>query len=245
MIASLLLGLSGQAYHVPAGVSQALFDQEKSFFIRGNPKLKQVALSIDDGPHILFAPKILEVLRQNHAHATFFVVGVKVQEHPEIVREMLADGNEVGNHSMTHPRLNTVSQEVVAQELTRCRSAVEKACGATTWLLRPPGERYTDEVLQTAKRLGFITVAATIGAADYIVPGDHSWTRGNPGYQEHVNAVQEAVFKQLKNGGIIDLHDMPTTADALDAIIKGIRQRGYKIVTVSEMLKRLPVSRRA
>ena len=90
-----------------------------------------------------------------------------------------------------------------------------------------------------------VPTAATIGAADYIVPGDHSWTRGNPGYQEHVNAVQEAVFKQLKNGGIIDLHDMPTTADALDAIIKGIRQRGYKIVTVSEMLKRLPVSRRA
>ena len=239
LVASLLLAVTQQAHYVPAEVSDALFDHDKSFFLRGNPKLKEVALSIDDGPHILYAPKILQVLRQNHAHATFFVVGLKVQEHPELVREMLADGNEVGNHSMTHPRLNTVSQEVVAQELLRCREAVQKAAGVNTWLLRPPGERYTDDVLQTAKRLGFITVAATIGAADYIVPGDHTWDRKNPGYQVHVDAVQEAVFKQLKNGGIIDLHDMPTTADALDAIIKGIRKRGYRIVTVSQMLMRL------
>ena len=221
-------------------VNSDLFDEDLSFFNRGNPKIKEVALSIDDGPHILYAPKILEVLRQNHAHATFFVVGKKVLEHPELAREMVADGNEIGNHSMTHPRLNTLPLDEVRDEITQCEAAVLKATGVTTRLLRPPGERYNDNDLLVAKKLHYITVAANIGANDYIVPGDRSWYRGNPGYQDHLDSISKSVFKQLKNGGIIDIHDMPTTADALEIVIKGIRSRGYKIVTVSELLGHLP-----
>ena len=217
-----------------------MFNDSLSFFRRGNPKLKEVALSIDDGPHEQYAPKILEVLRQDKAHATFFVVGKKVDEHPELVREMLADGDEIGNHSMSHPRFDTLPIDQVRKQISDCDAAVYKACGVTTRLLRPPGERYTDDILRTAKEMHYITVAANITAGDYILIGDTSWYRGNPGYQAHVDAIPKTVFKQLKNGGIIDLHDMPTTADALDAIIKGIRRRGYKIVTVSELLAHLP-----
>ena len=224
----------------PGTPSDELFDSNLAFFLRGNLKVKEVALSIDDGPHIQYAPKILEVLRQNKAHATFFVVGIKVKEHPELVREMLADGNEVGNHSMTHPRLNKLPLDEVKREITECGDAVFKATGKRMTLMRPPGERYTDAVLKVAKDLHYISVAANIGVGDYILVGDRSWYRGNPGYEAHVDSIPESVFKQLKNGGIIDLHDMPTTADALDAVIKGIRSRGFKIVTVSELLRHLP-----
>ena len=217
-----------------------MFDTPLSFFKRGNPKLKEVALSIDDGPHILYAPKILDVLRKNHVRATFFVVGKKVDEHPEIIRQMVKDGHEIGNHSMTHPRLDTLSLEAVRQEITGCAASVLKASGVKLKLLRPPGERYTDDVLRVAKGLGYISVAENIGVSDYILVGDRSWYRGNPGYQEHVDSILTNVLKQLKNGGIIDLHDMPTTADALDDLIKGIRQRGYKIVTVSKLLSHVP-----
>lgn len=236
------LGLQNASAHSPKrqALTSDLFDEDLAFFNRGNPKVKEVALSIDDGPHILYAPKILEVLRQNHAHATFFVVGKKVLEHPELAREMIADGNEIGNHSMTHPRLNTLPLDEVREEITQCEAAVLKATGVTTRLLRPPGERYNDNDLLVAKKLHYITVAANIGANDYILPGDRSWYRGNPGYQEHLESISKSVFKQLKNGGIIDIHDMPTTADALDIVIKGIRSRGYKIVTVSELLGHLP-----
>lgn len=221
-------------------VDPELFDSHLAFFKRGDPKAKVVALSIDDGPHILYAPKILAMLKANHAHATFFVVGNKVNEHPEIVREMVANGNEVGNHSMTHPRLDTLSQEGVKKEIAGCEDAVFKAAGVRTKFLRPPGERYSDEVLATAKEMNYISVAANIGISDYILVGDRTWYRDNPGYQAHVDAIPRQVFKQLKNGAIIDLHDMPTTADALETVIKGIRRRGYKIVTVSELLARLP-----
>jgi peptidoglycan/xylan/chitin deacetylase (PgdA/CDA1 family) len=217
-----------------------LFDKDLAFFKRGNPDLKEVALSIDDGPHYQYVPKILETLRKQHVHATFFVVGKKVVESPGIAREMIADGNEIGNHSMTHPRLDTVPLDVVRKEISQCQAAVKKATGRDTTLLRPPGVRYTNAVLRLAKEMGYTTVAAGITTGDYILTGDYSWYRGHAGYQDHVNAMPQRVFKQLKNGGIIDLHDMPATADALDAIIKGIRERGYKIVTVSELLAHLP-----
>ncbi len=80
-----------------------MYDASLAYFKRGDPRLAEVALSIDDGPHVAFAPQILATLRKEGVHATFFVVGIKVNEHPEIVRQMLAEGNEVGNHSMTHP----------------------------------------------------------------------------------------------------------------------------------------------
>jgi peptidoglycan/xylan/chitin deacetylase (PgdA/CDA1 family) len=244
-VAAILFGVLGSQGAIARPIKKQstnndLFDEDLSFFNRGNPKVKEVALSIDDGPHILYAPKILEILRQNHAHATFFVVGKKVLEHPELAREMVADGNEIGNHSMTHPRLNTLPLDEVRDEITQCEAAVLKATGVTTRLLRPPGERYNDNDLLVAKKLHYITVAANIGANDYILPGDRSWYRGNPGYQEHLDSISKSVFKQLKNGGIIDIHDMPTTADALEIVIKGIRSRGYKIVTVSELLEHLP-----
>ena len=159
---------------------------------------------------------------------------------PELTPKEIADGNEIGNHSMTHPRLNTLPLDEVRDEITQCEAAVLKATGVTTRLLRPPGERYNDNDLLVAKKLHYITVAANIGANDYIVPGDRSWYRGNPGYQDHLDSISKSVFKQLKNGGIIDIHDMPTTADALEIVIKGIRSRGYKIVTVSELLGHLP-----
>jgi peptidoglycan/xylan/chitin deacetylase (PgdA/CDA1 family) len=223
-----------------ASIDPDLYDSQLAFFKRGDPKVKEVALSIDDGPHILYAPKILAELKANHAHATFFVVGSKVNEHPEIVRQMVADGNEVGNHSMTHPRLDTISQTEVKKEIGDCEEAVFKAAGVRTKLLRPPGERYTDEVLATAKEMNYMSVAANIGISDYILVGDRSWYRNDPGYQAHVDAIPRQVFKQLKRGAIIDLHDMPTTADALSTVIKGIRRRGYKIVTVSELFAHLP-----
>ncbi len=226
--------------HTSGHLIAGTFDPALSFFQRGNPKVKEVALSIDDGPHIQYAPKILAVLRQDHCHATFFVVGKKVQEHPELVREMLAGGNEVGNHSMTHPRLDSVPLERVRSEISGCQQAVFQAANYKTWLLRPPGERYTETILRAAKAMHYVTVAANIVTGDFILVGDTTWYRGNPGYQQHVSAIPRLVFKQLKNGAIIDLHDMPTTADALDIVIKGIRKRGYKIVTVSQLLSHLP-----
>ena len=206
---------------------------------RGNPNVKEVALTIDDGPHIKWAPHILQTLKENNVHATFFVVGKKVDENPQLVRQMLADGNEVGNHSMTHPRLTQVELKRVHDELVACHKAVFAATGYRMKLMRPPGLQYTKDVLLIGKKLGYITVEENIAVGDFILKGDRSWYEGSDGFYTHVEQVRSNVFKQLKPGAIIVIHDMPVTSAALDSILKGIKQRGYRIVTVSEMLKHL------
>ena len=206
---------------------------------RGNPNLREVALTIDDGPHVQWAPHILETLKKNHVHATFFVVGKKVLEHPEIVRQMLSDGNEVGNHSMTHPRLTKIDLKAVNEELVNCHKTVFEATGYRMKLMRPPGLQYTDGVLKIGKQLGYITVEENIAVGDFILKGDRSWYEGSSGFDGHVEQVRANVFKQLKPGAIIVIHDMPVTSAALDSILKGIQERGYRIVMVSEMLKHL------
>lgn len=218
------------------------YDRSLALLRRGNPALKEVALTIDDGPHVKYVPKILQVLREDRIHATFFVVGKKVQEHPEIVREMLADGNEVGNHSMTHPRFITLKPDGVRREISGCAKAVFKATGRKMTLVRPPGLRYTDDILKIDKSMHYITVEENIAVGDFIVVGDRTWYRDSPKFAGHVATIKHNVFKQLKNGAIIVLHDMPATADALHDIITGIHQRGYQIVTVSQMLAHLPGS---
>ncbi|MDR3690708.1 MAG: polysaccharide deacetylase family protein [Fimbriimonas sp.] len=215
------------------------YDARLAILRRGDPNLKEVALTIDDGPHPKYVPKILEVLRQDNVHATFFVVGQKVQEHPEIVREMLRDGNELGNHSMTHPRFITLDAAGVRKEIAGCAAAVLKATGQKMTLVRPPGLRYTDEILRIDKEMNYVTVEENIAVGDYIVKGDYSWYPGSKEFPTHVATIEHNVFKQLKNGAIIVLHDMPVTAAALHDIIGGIRSRGYKIVTVSDMLTHL------
>ncbi len=220
-------------------VSNEAYIPSLALLRRGNQELKEVALTIDDGPHDKWAPAILKALRDNHVHATFFVVGKKVKEHPELVKQMLADGNEVGNHSMNHPRLDSISLAKVKDEIVECHKTVFQETGYRMKLLRPPGLRYTEDILKLGKSLGYTTVEENIAVGDFIVVGDHTWYENNPGFPAHVAKVRFNVFKQLKNGAIIVIHDMPATAAALDSILKGIAERGYKVVTASEMLAHL------
>lgn len=215
------------------------FDGHLKLLRRGNLDLKEVALTIDDGPHPKWATMILNALRIHHVHATFFVVGKMVGANPDLAKLEVADGHELGNHSMTHPRFDEIPLEDVKREIIECQDAVKKATGYEMKYLRPPGVRYTDKVLAAARDMGLTTIGENIGAHDFVKEGDYSWTPGNPGFPGRVKGVVHDVVKQLKNGGIIDLHDMPATAYAMSDLIEQIEANGYKIVTVSEMLSHL------
>jgi peptidoglycan/xylan/chitin deacetylase (PgdA/CDA1 family) len=149
---------------------------------------------------------------------------------------MLADGNEVGNHSMTHPRFDQIPIAQVQTEIEQGGEAIEKVTGQRPVLLRPPGVRYTDQILALARDLGYTTIAENVGAHDFILEGDYSWTPGNAKFPERVAGITRDVVKQLKNGAIIDLHDMPATAYAMPELIDAIEAHGYKIVTAGQML---------
>ena len=212
-----------------------------AYFTRGNADHKSVCFTFDDGPHIKGAPLILDALKKEGIHATFFVVGIRVREHPELVKRMIDEGNEVGNHTQDHYRLDTLPLKNVKTEIRNCEINVERACGRRTTLLRPPGMRMTHDVMLQIKSMGYTTVGWNVGAHDFIPATTNKMT---PEMIEDMNTTPSEVAKRVldnvKPGVIILLHDNPVTAAALPAIIGKLRKDGYTFKTVAEMLADLP-----
>jgi peptidoglycan/xylan/chitin deacetylase (PgdA/CDA1 family) len=206
---------------------QDLYDARLRLLYHGSRALPEVALTIDDGPHQPGDARLLEVLREYRVRATFFVIGENIKQHPAIVRRMLAEGHEVGNHTQTHLRLTMLMPRQVRNEIVNCDINYYRATGRHLRLLRPPGGRYNDMVLREARRLGYTTVDETFGVGDY-----------RPVSADFIVA---RVLRYAENGAIILLHDeQGATGAALPRIIRGLRRRGYRFVTVSEMIAHLP-----
>lgn len=209
-----------------------LYNPSEAFLKEGNPNLNEVALTIDDGPHPLDLPSILKELRIGHIHATFFEVGEMMAKSPELVRLVLADGNEIGNHTMTHPRLTSITPAQVQAQILKCAAEFHSITGDKMDLFRPPGFDEDPAILGEIKALGYITVGWTVGAKDYIKVGD--FTPQNP------QTIVNDVMNNVKNGSIIILHDAPGTAEAMPALLQNLSARGFKVVMVSQLLAHLP-----
>jgi len=183
-----------------------------------------IALTFDDGPDPVWTPKILEVLRRNHVHATFFVVGTQVAAHPEILRQILVDGHEVGVHTFTHPDLGTVPAWRQSLELSETQLVVAGATGQTTSLLRPPYASSNDALdnaewaaLRNAAGDGYLTVLTTLDSEDWRRPGvDHVIANSTP-----------------KGGGgqVLLMHDAGSdraqTVAALGRLLPQLTKRGF------------------
>ncbi len=223
------------------GAGRDLYVPAKSMLKMGPRNQKAVLLTIDDGPHESIL-QMLKAMKDEDVKATFFVVGQRVKENPQLVKKMIEDGHEVANHSMNHIRLDTLKPEQVKNEIKDCGDEVEKACGRRMTLFRAPGTRMTDDIIAEIRRQGYTIVHWTVGAQDYVPAA----TNGHmtPEMVKLINTtpdeVTERVLKQVKNGAIILLHDNPVTAKAMPAIIKGIKERGFRFVSTSEMLASLP-----
>ena len=129
------------------------------------------ALTFDDGPHPEFTPTLLDVLGDSGVKATFFVVGDKVDKHPEVVRRIAADGHGLGNHTFQHREIVGMSRAEVDVELARGRQSIRDACGVDTWLFRPPRGRLDLSSLRAATGLGYHVVHWTRTYSDYQCDG--------------------------------------------------------------------------
>ena len=206
-----------------------LYQREEAFLRHGNRDLPEVALTFDDGPHPQSRSKLLDTLKKHGVKATFFDVGQNMAAHPELVEQTLAEGHEIANHSMHHFRFT----EVDAQERHREMNEPDVVFYALTdkhlSLIRPPGMQYNPQVLQETKELGYIVVGYTTASQDF-----------DP--KESPDVVAERTLRRTENGSIILLHDYPPTANALDKILETLKSRGFKCVTISEMLDHLPAT---
>lgn len=190
--------------------------------IRGNPTLREIALTFDDGPHPMFTPRLLDLLRDLNIRATFFVVGEMVDQAPYLLVQMALDGHEIGNHTYHHMNLTKLSPDLVENEIRLANDSIRNACGIPPVYFRPPGGQYNEETIRVAAKLNMTTVLWTDDPADYVSPGQA--------------VIEQRLLGHIRNGAVILLHDgIEQTAAILPDLIARLRRQGYRFVTLSEM----------
>jgi peptidoglycan/xylan/chitin deacetylase (PgdA/CDA1 family) len=168
---------------------------------------------------------VLEVLARHGARATFNVLGERVEGREALLRRTLAEGHELGNHAFQHVRLAGRPREAHSQ-LRRANAAIERAAGVRPRLFRPPYGSISRSVVFAARLAGLTTVRWDVDPHDYETPP--------------AETIHRRVIRRVRPGSIVLLHDErragEQTAIALDTIVPELRERGYELVTVSEVL---------
>jgi peptidoglycan/xylan/chitin deacetylase (PgdA/CDA1 family) len=189
---------------------------------------KCVALTFDDGPGP-YTNKLLGMLAARHARVTFFLIGGNIPGREGIVRQELAQGHAIGDHTWTHPDLSTLPKQAVRSQLTRTLREITKVTGGPTRLMRPPYGA-TDQ--------GVGKVARTLGLAQI------TWSVDTNDWRDRDSAiVAHRAISWAHRGDIILMHDIhPTTVSAVPKILRGLARRGFTFVTVPELLAAHPLA---
>ncbi len=201
----------------------------------GGSDPKKLVLTFDDGPDPTYTPQVLDILEREHVPAAFFVIGSNAQAMPELMKRMVRDGFEIGNHTFTHPNLTAVSPEQFKLELNATQRLLESELGISTLLFRPP---YAEDVepetpdqaasLVQAGQLGYYTVGMQIDLLD--------WHANDP------KQILHSVLEDAQNhvGNVILLHDAGgdrhATIAALPTLIHELKARGFELVSLSNLL---------
>lgn len=214
---------------LPPTLSQAIatLQAQNRLFYSGNTHLPEIALTFDDGPNPYYTPQILALLEQYHVQATFFCIGRLAAAYPTLVRQAYQAGNSIGNHSWSHPNLALLSPAYLQFQLVQTSDALQAAIGVRPTYFRPPYGKMSVEVLTQVYHLGLTTILWNDEARDWQRPG--------------VNVIIQRIFRLARNGAIILLHDgggdRSQTVAALPSIIEGLRQRGFQLVTIQQLVQ--------
>lgn len=187
----------------------------------------QVALSFDAAWGNEDTQRILDTLKENDIHATFFMTGGWVEAYPDDVKALADAGHDLGNHSENHKNMSQLSSSEIKSEVNTVTSKVEKITGIKMDLFRPPYGDYDNHVITNVKDCGYYPIQWSVDSLDW----------KNYGVQSIVDTVLN--HKVLKNGAIILMHNgAKYTADALPKVIQGLKDKGYEIVHISQLIYR-------
>src|SRR5213595_512934 len=184
-----------------------------------------IAITFDDGPSATLTPKLLDILAAHRIKATFFVIGENVVEHPEIVARAAREGHEIGNHSWSHPNFGKMSDDSVRSQLQRTDDAIRSATGSRPTLMRPPyGSITPREKHWIHDEFGYRVILWDVDPYD--------WKRPGPA------VVRNRILKETRPGSIVLSHDIhPGTIEAMPSTIDALEAKGFKFVTVSELIR--------
>jgi peptidoglycan-N-acetylglucosamine deacetylase len=185
-----------------------------------------VALTFDDGPDPAYTPQVLAILAKYNVRATFFMLGSQAARHPELAREVQAQGEVIGSHCYDHVSLLTASRHYVRSEISRAETELEKVLGEKPHFLRPPYGFHPPFLMEEAKKRDYLVVGWSLSSHD----------------SSRLSAEQLArrVIDQARPGDIILLHDgrgnRQATVAALPEILEGLKAKGLQCVTFPELL---------
>ncbi|KAA1420441.1 glycosyltransferase [Mumia zhuanghuii] len=224
---------SGSSDGVPAEVVEGgpVVDARGDTVRTLSPGPRSVALTFDDGPDPRWTPEILDVLKEHGVHATFFVVGTQVADHPRLTRRILDEGHEIGMHTFSHAELDAVPAWRRSLELRESQLVLNGATGTTSALLRPPYSSTNDAVddgqwavLREVSGDGYVAVLSTLDSQDWRRPG--------------VDAIVANSTPEGDAGEVLLLHDAggdrSQTVAALDELLPQLKTDGVTVGSVGE-----------
>ncbi len=186
-------------------------------------KVKCVALTFDDGPGP-YTDRLLQILKDDDAKATFFLIGNKVAANPAGAQRIVEAGMEVGNHTWEHPNMTTIPPEDIASQLSKASDAIRAATGQTPKLWRPAGGLTDDQVNQVAAQQGLAAILWDVIPFDWINDSNTAATR-------------YMLTSQIKPGSVVLFHDTySSTVDLVYQFIPVLKANGYHLVTVNQLL---------
>jgi peptidoglycan-N-acetylglucosamine deacetylase len=172
-----------------------------------NSRVRQVALTFDDGPNPIYTPKILSILKEAGVQATFFLIGRNAERFPDVVRSIYEDGHDIGNHTYSRINADDLSEESVRSEIANTSSVIAGITGHSPVLFRPPGHFFCEPTFETvAESLGLRTTLCSIACPDW----NWSWETQ---YDNRLlvwykaRRIQLSIARNVRPGSIIDLHD--------------------------------------
>ena len=249
LLIALLLGLSplhssaaspGGSYHFgfkkskngqPASIDQEgfkpLLEKHGAVFL-GDTSKRELFLTFDNGYENGFTASILDVLKAKGVPAIFFVTGHYIQDQPELIKRMAAEGHLIGNHSWSHPDMSQVSSDRIKVELEKVRGGVAQLTGNSEMAyLRPPRGIFSDRMLGASKALGYTSVFWSVAYKDWDTKSQRGW-----------QYAYDQVMAQLHPGAVLLLHSVSRdNAEALGAIIDDARKQGYAFKSLTELTR--------
>ena len=188
---------------------------------------RRVALTFDDGPHPRYTPQILDILSEYGIKATFFVVGENARSYPHLIERIITEGHEIGNHTYSHCRTATTDRTALEKDMRACNRVLADITGQSPRLFRPPEGVCSADVKEICDAMGYTIVLWSVDTRDWAHPS--------------VGEIVQNVCSNTKDGAIILMHDFigknSPTPEALRRIIPMLRESGYELVTVSELLE--------